>query len=91
MHLKETRPADDLRQNVIRHMMTNIDEIRENVNGEAINVDMPSRINFSCLDERLIAMAEPASFVGELEISKTSAFIKRKFILVQGNRVIIYG
>ena len=36
-------------------------------------------------------MAEPASFVSELEISKTSAFIKRKIILVQGDRVIIYG
>ena len=63
LHPKETLQADELRQNVIRHMMTNIDQIRENVNGEAINVDMPARINFSCLEERLIAMAEPASFV----------------------------
>ena len=91
LNLKEALQADELRQNVIRHMMTNIDQIRENVNGEAINVDMPARINFSCLEERLIAMAEPASFVSELEISQTSAFIKRKIILVQGDRAIIYG
>ena len=36
-------------------------------------------------------MAEPASFVDELEISQTSAFMKRKCILVQDERVIIYG
>ena len=50
LHLKETLQADERRQNVIRHMMTNIDQIRGNVNGEAINVDMPARINISCLD-----------------------------------------
>ena len=91
LHLQETLQADELRQKVVRHMLTSFSEIHEYMTGEAVNADMPAGMHFSSLEERLIRMAEPSSFVGELEVTQTAAVIQRKVVVVQGNHVTSYG
>ena len=53
---------------------------------DGLNADMPSHIRYTCLHERLNAMADPRSMVGELEISQTAEVLNKTIKIV--NKVV---
>ena len=60
---------------------------------DGLNADMPSHIRYTCLHDRLNAMADPRSMVGELEISQTAEVLNKtiKIVNKDSDNVLIYG
>ena len=61
--------------------------------GDGLNGDMPSHIRYTCLHDRLNAMADPRSMVGELEISQTAEVLNKiiKIVNKDSDNVLTYG
>ncbi|KAL8575511.1 hypothetical protein ACOMHN_013062 [Nucella lapillus] len=58
-----------------------------------LSADMPERIRFHTVAERILHMSDPQSMVGELEIQSTAAVLNRSVhVIVDGNdRVFKYN
>ena len=89
--LQETCKADALRSNVIEHCLQQYDSLSDLMTGEGLNADMPSHIRY-CLHDRLNAMADPRSMVGELEISQTAEVLNKTINIVNkdSDNVVTY-
>ena len=61
--------------------------------GDGLYADMPSHIRYTCLHDRLNAMADPRSMVGELEISQTAEVLNKtiKIVNKDSDNVLTYG
>ena len=60
--LQETFKADALRSNVIEHCLQQYDSLSDLMTGDGLNADMPSHIRYTCLHDRLNAMADPRGY-----------------------------
>ena len=91
--LQETCKADALRSNVIEHCLQQYDSLSDLMTGDGLNADMPSHIRYTCLHDRLNAMADPTSMVGELEISQTAEVLNKtiKIVNKDSDNVLTYG
>ena len=91
--LQETCKADALRSNVIEHCLQQYDSLSDLMTGGGLNADMPSHIRYTCLHDRLNAMADPTSTVGELEISQTAEVLNKtiKIVNKDSDSVLTYG
>lgn len=72
--LHETARADNLRTMTISHMCENL---HLEPSAAELNADMPQRLRFQTVAERILHMSNPKSMVGELEIQATAAALKR--------------
>ena len=81
--LQETCKADALRSNVIEHCLQQYDSLSDLMTGYGLNADMPSHIRYTCLHDRLNAMADPRSMVGGLEISQTAEILNKTIKIVK--------
>ncbi|KAL8585211.1 hypothetical protein ACOMHN_013226 [Nucella lapillus] len=88
--IQETAGADNIRSMVISHMCQNLH--MEPCAAE-LSADMPERIRFHTVAERILHMSDPQSMVGELEIQSTAAVLNRSVhVIVDGNdRVFKYN
>ena len=91
--LQETCKASALRSNVIEHCLQQYDSLSDLMTGDGLNADMPSHIRYTCLHDRLNAMADPTSMVGELEISQTAEVLNKtiKIVNKDSDNVLTYG
>ena len=91
--LQETCKANALRRNVIEHCLQQYDSLSDLMTGDGLNADMSSHIRYTCLHDRLNAMADPRSMVGELEISQTTEVLNKtiKFVNKDSDNVLTYG
>ena len=93
--LQEMCKADALRSNVIWHCLQQYDSLSDLMTGDCLNADMPSHIRYTCLHDRLNAMADPRSrpMVGELEISQTAEVLNTTSNIVNkdSDNVLTYG
>ena len=91
--LQETCKADALRSNVIEHCLQQYDRLSDLIASDDLNADMPSHIRYTCLHDRLKAMADPRSMVGELEISQTAEVWNNTITIVNkdSDNVLTYG
>ena len=79
----ETAEADHLRARVIAHMCENL---RMDPGAAELNADMPERLNFSTVAERVVHMSDPKAMVGELEITSTAKTLGRSIhVHVEGS------
>ena len=76
--LQETSQADSLRSRMVEFCLQNHDVLSEQMKDDVLNADMPAHIHYSSLLDRLGAMMNPCSMVGEFEISKTAEMLKKK-------------
>ena len=92
LHAVETGKADSLRAQVISFMWDNYDEYK-GLDFETINADLPHWICFGSMDERIVAMAEPTSLPGELELAATSKVLGKRIVVLGANSMVIqtYG
>ncbi|XP_070208116.1 uncharacterized protein [Littorina saxatilis] len=72
--LQETARADNLRTTVITHMCEHLDA---EPGAAVLSADMPARIQFRTVAERILHMSDPKSMVGELEIQATAKVLDR--------------
>lgn len=88
----ETIKADELRAKVILYMSDHIKQYSD-ITGDAVNADLPERLRFSTVFERVQAMANPTAFVGELEISVVCEVLSRPLWILNKDRAVIsmYG
>ena len=80
--LQETCKADALRSNVIEYCLQQYDSLSDLITGDGLNADMPSHIRYTCLHDRLNAMADPRSMVGGLEISQIAEVLNKTIKIV---------
>ena len=92
LHAVETGKAYSLRAQVISFMWDNYDEYKD-LDFETINADLPHWIRFGSMDERIVAMAEPTSLPGELELAATSKVLGKRIVVLGANSMVIqtYG
>ena len=76
-HAVETSKADGLRAEVISYLMDNYNDYKD-LDLAVISSNMP--VQFASVDEIIIAMTEPKSLPGELEIVATSRVKKKKSV-----------
>ena len=89
-HIVETSRADGLRAEVVSYMMDYYDRYK-NVDLAVVSSNMPEQ--FALIDEIIIAMTDPHSLSGELEIVASSK-VPKKNIVVLGenmNEITSYG
>ena len=65
LHLKETAMADSLRNQLVSHLISNLELLSVDMHGDALNADQPQHLHFNLLEERIAHIAKPDSFVGE--------------------------
>ena len=92
LHLKETAMADSLRNQLVSHLISNLEILSVDMHGDALNADQPQHLHFNLLEERIAHIAKPDSFVGEWEINQISCLLKTKIVIHNANRnVLMYG
>ena len=91
--LQETCKANALRRNVSEHCLQQYDSVSDLMTGDGLNAGMSSHIRYTCLHDRLNAMADPRSMVGELEISQTTEVLNKtiKIVNKDSDNVLTYG
>lgn len=72
--IQETARADNLRTTVITHMCEHLDA---EPGAAVLSADMPARIQFHSVAERILHMSDQKSMVGELEIQATAKVLDR--------------
>ncbi|KAK7092313.1 hypothetical protein V1264_008076 [Littorina saxatilis] len=82
LRLREQVEADNLRNKVMLHIITKIDDHAQNLVGDTLNADMPQRIRFSSVHERVMAMSVNTAMVGEFEIQQTSEVLKKTIVII---------
>ncbi|KAK7099863.1 hypothetical protein V1264_022909 [Littorina saxatilis] len=82
LRLREQAEADNLRNKVMLHIITKIDDHAQNLVGDTLNADMPQRIRFSSVHERVMAMSVNTAMVGEFEIQQTSEVLKKTIVII---------
>jgi hypothetical protein len=85
--IKETAKADNLRANMITQMCN----LTVEPGSASLSADMPHGTVYRTLAERILAMSDPNSMVGELEIQSTSTFLQREIHVYVGTQIIKYG
>ena len=73
--IQETAQADNLRTMVISHMC---EKLRVEPDAAILSADMPDRLQFHTLAERIVHMSQPTSMIGELEIQSTVDVLGRE-------------
>ena len=73
--IQETAQADNLRTRVISHMC---EKLRVEPDAAILSADMPDRLQFHTLAERIVHMSQPTSMIGELEIQSTVDVLGRE-------------
>ena len=92
LRILETTSADGLRAQVIAYMCDHLEDY-QSLPIEAINGDMPSWLQYSSIEDRITAMAQPKQLAGELEIIATSKVLNIAIRVVndKGDDVQMYG
>lgn len=86
--LKEIALADNLRSGMVQEMC----KLNIEPGSELLSADMPERVRFNSLAERILSMSEEKSMIGEMEIVATAAFIQREIQVVnQQGGIYKYG
>ena len=81
--LQETACADNMRSKVISHMCETLDI---EPGSAVLSADMPVRLTFDTLAERIFHMSDTKSLVGELEIQATSEVLKAPLhVMIDGS------
>ena len=67
LEIHERSKSDGLKSQVINYMCENVDDYSM-LEGDAINADLPRRLQYSSLNDRILALAYPTEMPGELDI-----------------------
>ena len=88
----EQSQSDELRAKMVSYMCTHVSNCSD-LQGDAVNADLPPRIRFASVQERIAAMADPTCMPGELEINATSVILDRPICVMSKNNSVIsiYG
>ncbi|MEW8542637.1 MAG: hypothetical protein AB2693_03805 [Candidatus Thiodiazotropha sp.] len=86
--IRERSQSDELRARVISYMCENIDDYSV-LEGDAINADLPQRLHYSSVNDRILAMADPLAMPGELELISTAKVLHRPIFVVNIDGVVI--
>lgn len=92
LSIKEQCQSDSLRAQLIQYMCDNFSNFDE-IHGDMLNADMPQKLRYHSLEERLATMANPTEMPGEFEIATTCNVIRRPIIVTDQNNDVIskYG
>ena len=88
LRLQETNRADELRQETITYMVHHLQEYSHL--GEGVNSDMPRNDHYNSVEERIMAMREPTTMPGEIEISAIAKACSIR-IVVHASSQVVYG
>lgn len=88
LEIQERSKADELRARVTTHMCENIDNF-STLEGDAINADLPRRLRYTSVNDRILAMADPVAMPGELELVSTAKVLNRSIYVLKRENVAI--
>ena len=73
---------------MISFMFENYEDY-QHLDVEIINVDVPPHIHYNSMDDRIAAMAEPTSLLGEIEITATTKVLWKRIVEMNANNEVI--
>ena len=88
LQIRERRKSDALRAQLITYMCEHANDFSM-LDSEALNADLPQRIRYSSLNDRILDMAIPTTMPGELEIVCLAKVLKTPIHVVDEDDIFI--
>lgn len=90
MRMREMTSADALQSNTIVHMLDNVG-LYENIDERKVNADLPQRLCYASIEDRIASMANPSEIIGDIEIVATARCLQRPVHVCVGESVLEFG
>jgi hypothetical protein len=84
------RIFDSLRSKMVSNILDNFD-LYANLGKELVNADLPQRLCYESIEDRVASMANPTEMVGEIEITATARCLQRPVHVYIGERPTKFG
>ena len=89
LRIVEQTRADSLRAEMVTYMCLHFEEFH--LDTTTANADLPGRLAYNSMQERVEAMAAPTAMVGEIEIIAATKSLRRQIDVVFNNTTLKYG
>jgi hypothetical protein len=86
----EESQADTLRAKTVGYMRENISTYMD-IDSARVNADLPSGLRYDSIHDRIAAMADPTTMVGEIEIVAASHCLQRPIRIQSEHQFLNYG